>query len=181
VSDWVFFWYQLTRVALDKGQWAVVCVYKFSVHVFNTEKSYQNKNLCWHWPCEIRGQCQIRSVIKHFRCRLCGCHSYYNQSLYSGITTSKILNLLVNKRPHTTILRPFFWDHPGEPVPEENFWTLCCNGRLTEADTATIWLGTTPSGLTTGKQNTALYVVLTTVHVMVGLNVNFKHTQNLQQ
>jgi len=19
---------------------------------------------------------------------------------------------------------PFFWDHPGEPTPEENFWTL---------------------------------------------------------
>jgi len=28
--------------------------------------------------------------------------------------------------PHhhtTTILWPFFWDQPGEPVPEENFWT----------------------------------------------------------
>jgi len=25
---------------------------------------------------------------------------------------------------HTTVLRPFFRDHPGEPVPEENFWTL---------------------------------------------------------
>jgi len=26
---------------------------------------------------------------------------------------------------HTaTVLRPFFWDHPGEPLPEENFWTL---------------------------------------------------------
>jgi len=36
---------------------------------------------------------------------------------------------------HTTILRPFFRDHPGEPVPEENFWTLWCKGRLTEADT----------------------------------------------
>jgi len=48
----------------------------------------------------------------------------------------------------TTILRYFFRDHPGEPVPEENFWTLCCNGRLTEADTPTIWLGATPSGIT---------------------------------
>ena len=47
----------------------------------------------------------------------------------------------------TTILRAFFWDHPGEPVPEKNFWTLWCKGRLTEADTATIRLGTTPSGL----------------------------------
>jgi len=48
----------------------------------------------------------------------------------------------------TTILRPFFRDHPGEPVPVENFWTLWCKGRLTEADTLTIWLGATPSRLT---------------------------------
>ena len=47
----------------------------------------------------------------------------------------------------TTVLRPFFRDHPGEPVPEENFWTLWCKGRLTEADTPTIRLGATPSGL----------------------------------
>ena len=47
----------------------------------------------------------------------------------------------------TTVLWPFFWDHPGEPVPEENFWTLWWTGRLTEADTLTIWLGATPSGL----------------------------------
>jgi len=51
--------------------------------------------------------------------------------------------------PHTTtVLRPFFRDHPGEPVPEENFWTLWCKERLTEADTPTIWLGATPSRLT---------------------------------
>jgi len=48
----------------------------------------------------------------------------------------------------TTILRPFFRDHPGEPVPEENFWALWCKGRLTKADTLTIQLGVTPSGLT---------------------------------
>jgi len=34
--------------------------------------------------------------------------------------------------PHTTtVLWPFFRDHPGEPVPKENFWTLWCKGRLT--------------------------------------------------
>jgi len=33
-------------------------------------------------------------------------------------------------------------------VPEENFWTLWCKGRPTEADTLTIWLGATPSRLT---------------------------------
>jgi len=54
------------------------------------------------------------------------------------------------KIPHhtTTVLRPFFQDHPGEPVPEENFWTLWCKGRLTEANTAIIRLDATPSGLT---------------------------------
>ena len=31
---------------------------------------------------------------------------------------------------HTTVSRPFFQDHPGQPVPEENFWT--------EADTLNI-------------------------------------------
>ena len=49
---------------------------------------------------------------------------------------------------HTTILQPFFQVHPGEPVPEENFWTLWCKGRLTEADTPTMRLSATPSGLT---------------------------------
>jgi len=38
----------------------------------------------------------------------------------------------------TNVLRLFFRDHPGEPVPEENFWTLWCKERLTEADTPTI-------------------------------------------
>ena len=47
-----------------------------------------------------------------------------------------------------TVLRPFFRDHPGEPVPEENFWSLWCKGRLTEADTPTIRLSATPSGVT---------------------------------
>jgi len=31
----------------------------------------------------------------------------------------------------TTVLRPFSRDHLGELVPEENFWTLWCKGRLT--------------------------------------------------
>jgi len=48
----------------------------------------------------------------------------------------------------TTVSQPFFREHLGKPVPEENFWTLWCKGRLTEADTSTIRLGATPSGLT---------------------------------
>jgi len=41
-----------------------------------------------------------------------------------------------------------FQDHPGEPVPKENFWTLWCKERLTETETPTIQLGATTSGLT---------------------------------
>jgi len=59
---------------------------------------------------------------------------------HTGVSQSK---------PHTpTVLRPFFWDHLGEPLPEENFWTLWCKGRLIEANRRTIWLGSTPSRLT---------------------------------
>ena len=71
---------------------------------------------------------------------------------HSIATSSAMTNLLcTTTTPHhiTTILRPFFRDRLGEPVPEENFWTLWCKGRLTEADTQTIRLGATPSGLTT--------------------------------
>ena len=51
-------------------------------------------------------------------------------------------------QPHHSVLRSFFQDYPCELVPEENFWTLWCKGTLTEADTLTIWLGATLSGLT---------------------------------
>ena len=49
---------------------------------------------------------------------------------------------------HNHFIGFFFWDHPGEPVPEQNYWTLWCKGRLTEAETPTIRLGATSSGLT---------------------------------
>jgi len=54
----------------------------------------------------------------------------------------------IHTHTHTTVLQPFFPDNPGEPVSEEDFWTLRCKGRLTEANTLTIRLGATPSGLT---------------------------------
>ena len=59
---------------------------------------------------------------------------------------------------HASILWPFFQDHPGEPVPEENFWTLRCKGRLTEADTSTIRMGVTPSGLVTSATSTISHI-----------------------
>jgi len=58
-----------------------------------------------------------------------------------------VFGLRTTTKPHHNRLRPFFRGHPGEPVPEENFWSLWCKGRLTEADTPTIRLGATPSGL----------------------------------
>jgi len=52
------------------------------------------------------------------------------------------------KHTHTTGLRPFFQDYPGEPVPEEIFfWTSVVQGKITEANTRTIRLGATLSGL----------------------------------
>jgi len=68
-------------------------------------------------------------------------------------TTLTILGCLAILRMYDhsttpTVLRPFFQDHPGELVPEENFWALWCKGRLTEADTQTIRLGATPYGPT---------------------------------
>jgi len=49
----------------------------------------------------------------------------------------------------TTVLRPFFRDYPGEPVPEEIFiWTFMMQGKTTE--TSAIWMCATPSGLISG-------------------------------
>jgi len=67
------------------------------------------------------------------------------------IKTVPTKNHTVTTTTTTTILRPFFLDHPGEPVPERNFWTLWFKGRLTEADTPTIRLGATPSGLSSAQ------------------------------
>ena len=64
------------------------------------------------------------------------------QQLFQVSAWLKTLN--VYHHHTTTVLRPFFQDHPGQPVQEENFWTLWCKGRLTEADTLTIQLCATP-------------------------------------
>jgi len=50
--------------------------------------------------------------------------------------------------PYHNSFTALFRDHPGEPVPKDNFWTLWCKERLTEADILTIRLGATPSGPT---------------------------------
>ena len=88
--------------------------------------------------------CRSRSLESH------GNLSHSNTTHWSHCTRVTDIGRNGTTPPHhtTTVLQPFFWDHPGEPVPEENFWTLWCKGRLTEADTLTMRLGATPSGLT---------------------------------
>jgi len=81
------------------------------------------------------------------------------ECIYCIVTGKLMLNLCESRRPYTlpephhtyttNVLWSFFRDHPGEPVPEENFWTLWCKGRLTDADKPTIQMGATPSGLVT--------------------------------
>ena len=57
----------------------------------------------------------------------------------------------IHEPHHHNCFTAFFRDHLGEPVPEENFCILWCKRRLTEADTLTIRLGATPSGLTSNQ------------------------------
>ena len=84
----------------------------------------------------------------------------YKPRCMTGIKTGTwVLTMASCLPPHhtTSVLWPFFWDHPGEPVPEENLWTLCCKGRLTEADTLTIRLCATPAGLTSAHPHHPIF------------------------
>jgi len=62
-------------------------------------------------------------------------HWVYHNATASLYKMKQQMQTYFNQHHHTTtILRPFLRDHPGEPVPEENFWTLWRKGRLTQAD-----------------------------------------------
>jgi len=78
-----------------------------------------------------------------------GMHCPSASSFFLVLTSCSRLSwhLVIIFTTTTAVLRPFFWDHPGESVPEENLWSLWCKGRLTEADIPTIRMGATPSGL----------------------------------
>jgi len=81
---------------------------------------------------------EIQQIFRLNRIQLTFRIAFFHHSLQSTIS----------HHTTTTVLWPFFRDHPGEPVLEENFWILWCKGRLTEAETPTIRLGATPSALT---------------------------------
>jgi len=70
---------------------------------------------------------------------------------------SQSTNVNTSTTPHHRRFTGLFPDHPGEPVPEENVWILWCKGRLTEADTLTIWLGAIPSRQTSAHLHHAPY------------------------
>jgi len=69
-------------------------------------------------------------------------HTTYRQTCSSRSTERR--NTHTHTHNHFTAL---FRDYSGEPVPEEIFWTFMVQGKITEADTPTIWMGATPSGL----------------------------------
>ena len=50
---------------------------------------------------------------------------------------------------HTTVLRPLFQDHPRQPeeILFRSLWCKMVQGKIMQADTLTIRLGATPSGL----------------------------------
>jgi len=78
------------------------------------------------------------------------CHTMRSRSFWRQVFVGSRLIGTDSQMTHThthNLFLALFRDYPGEPVPDENFWTLWCKGRLTQADTPTIRLGATPSGL----------------------------------
>jgi len=66
-------------------------------------------------------------------------HPAYTSVRSMAPFNSSFTSVVVQRRCHhttiTTVLRPFFRDHLGEPAPKQNFLTSWYKGRLTEADT----------------------------------------------
>jgi len=87
-------------------------------------------------------------MVGRFSCMQFAIHLLIKTDKCSAVAEMALRLATIDHHHHTTtVLRPLFHDCPGKPV-QENFWTLWCKGRLTEADTQTIRLGSTPSGLT---------------------------------
>jgi len=80
--------------------------------------------------------------------KLLGIKSLNMAQLLMQVITIIIIIVVATTTTPQPFCGPFSGTSPGEPMPEENFWTLWCKGRLTEADILTIRLGATTSGLT---------------------------------
>jgi len=121
---------------LQYGIWQVL--YKFQgLASGSNELIWSNSGLCGQN--QKQWMCSSLSVA----CAVILSHSSKIPIMMKLVTDHEIT---IGTTAHTTtVLRPFFWNHSDEPVPEQTFGK--CQGRLTEADTQTIWLGATPSGL----------------------------------
>jgi len=106
--------YQLThthRAASDVHYW-----YDHSL------AQYQHRQVPENQP-HTHSSLHVRLIL--WRCTVC-C-----SGVYCRAADGWALIMLCTDLDTTTVLRPFFRDHLGKPVPEENFWTLWCKGRLT--------------------------------------------------
>ena len=88
-----------------------------------------------------------RTVYLHYVLTPCmlQTHLYPGSFFFRTINVFIVIIYVQSPPSHHNRFTALFRDHPGELVPEENFWTLWCKGRLTEADILTIRLGATPS------------------------------------
>ena len=135
---------------MHQQQWSWV-ILKVTFHVWNLSNSHTSGNLA-RVDYGMFGR-ELESILaSNFNCLLKTEWLYkvtvsHIHGKSGNISEMEMLLLQITTTTTTTILRPFFQDHPGEPVPGENFWTLWCKGRLAEADTPTNWLGATPTSL----------------------------------
>jgi len=123
--------------AHSRHTWDIQTGFELAWHFDSHRMGLECVECCWNAVRIFRKQSEAVSI--HFQCRSIFLHFECTPTVLSMKKT-----FLPVTRIHTTaISQPFFRDHPGELVPEENFWTLWCKGRLTEADTPTIPLGAT--------------------------------------
>jgi len=91
-------------------------------------------------------------------CAICYIQQTVNIAISLSITCTNKHAAVVPPPP-----QPFYGPFSGTTRVsryQENFWTLWCKGRLTEADTLIIQLGATPSGLTSAYLHHATVVML---------------------
>jgi len=74
------------------------------------------------------------------------CHGLKNDSDIC-IHCLQVFNMNI-EHTYTTVLWPFFWDYPGELVPEKNLLLdFLVQGKITEADTPTIRTNQRPTSI----------------------------------
>jgi len=127
-------WFVSTCITINILSTPQIISAQYFVHLFRAKRTRVH-------PCQIRWKNHAREITYLFR--------WARFTIYHWFESSHLCYSHHHHHHHiTTVLWPFFRDHPGEPVPEENFWTVWCKGRFTEADTLTVRVGATPSGLT---------------------------------